>query len=158
MRIVLGAAVAMLALAAPRVSAAQSVPSLSGTWILQVDKSDFGPMPPPASRTDVIDHQEPKLTIKRTVVSVAGTNSTELVLAVDGKPYKNAGVMGETVSTLHWDGQTLVIVNTVESPQGQFTATDRVTLSSDGKTMNVARVLSIAGQEVTQTLVLAKQP
>ena len=68
------AAFAALALAAP--VAGQSAPNLSGTWTLQVDKSDFGMMPGPTSRTDVIDHQEPKLTIKRTVVSAAGETMT----------------------------------------------------------------------------------
>lgn len=150
------AAFAALALAAP--VAGQSAPNLSGTWTLQVDKSDFGMMPGPTSRTDVIDHQEPKLTIKRTVVSAAGETTSTLVYAVDGKPYKNMVGTSELTSTLKWEGATLVMVSTVTTPQGEVTITDRYSLSSDGKTLNQARSLTAQGQEIAQTMVLAKQP
>jgi hypothetical protein len=150
------AAFAGLALATP--AAAQSVPNLSGTWTLQVDKSSFGMIPGPQSRTDVIDHQEPKLTIKRTIVSAAGETASNLVYAVDGKPYKNMVGESELTSTLKWEGQTLVMVSTVTTPQGEVTITDRYTLSTDGKTLTQARTILVQGQEIPQTMVLAKQP
>ncbi|HTL05382.1 MAG TPA: hypothetical protein VL241_06510 [Gemmatimonadales bacterium] len=136
----------------------QSVPNLSGTWVLQVDKSNFGEMPGPQSRTDVIEHAEPKLTIKRTVVSAAGETTSTLVYAVDGKPYKNMVGPSELTSTLKWDGQALVMVSTLTTPQGDVTITDKYTLSADGKTLNQARTLSAQGQEIAQTMVLTKQP
>ncbi len=61
----------LLALALPASVSAQA-PNLSGTWVLQVDKSDFGMMPAPTSRTDVIDHKDPTLTIKRSMVTPNG--------------------------------------------------------------------------------------
>jgi hypothetical protein len=153
-------ALAAIAAAAPNTSTAQSVPNLSGTWVLQMDKSDFGMMPAPTSRTDVINHQEPKLTIKRTVTSAAGdTTSSNLVYQVDGKPYKNMVGQNELTSTLRWDGMTLVMATTVQTPQGEVTITDRFTLAADGKTLGQARTFSAGGQEVgNQTMLLAKQP
>ena len=152
------AAVAVLAAAAPGVSQAQTVPNLTGTWVLQLDKSDFGMMPGPQSRTDVIDHQEPKLTIKRTATSAAGETTASLVYEVDGKPYKNLVGPSEVTSTLKWEGGILVMASTISTPQGDVTITDRYTLSADGQTLTQARTLSLQGQEASQTFVLAKQP
>ncbi|HEV8599599.1 MAG TPA: hypothetical protein VGQ69_09590 [Gemmatimonadales bacterium] len=154
-----GLALAVLAGLASTAAYAQTVPNLSGTWVLQLDKSDFGMGPAPQSRTDVYDHQEPKLNIKRTVVSeTTGETTSNLVYVVDGKPYKNMVGTNELTSTLNWEGQTLVMVSTVTTPQGEATITDRISLSADGKTMNQARTLSIGGQQISQTMVLAKQP
>ena len=139
-------------------ASAQKPPNLSGTWVMQPDKSDFGPMPKLERRSDVIDHHEPKLTIKRTI-AIAGTETTSnLVYTVDGKPYKNKVGDTEVTSTLNWDGQTLVMVSTVPSPQGEGTINDRYTLAADGKTMTQQRTYSAQGQQLNQTIVLAKQP
>jgi hypothetical protein len=152
------AALLAIAIAVPAVSAAQQVPNLSGTWVLQADKSDFGMIPAPQSRTDVIEHQEPKLTIKRTVVTTAaGESILNLVYAVDGKPHKNMAGPSELTSTLSWEGRTLVTVSTLETDQGQATITDRLTLSEDGKTLTQQRTLSMQGQEAKQTMVMVKQ-
>jgi hypothetical protein len=156
------AAVALAVLAAPAPASlhAQQVPNLSGTWVLQTDKSDFGMMPAPKSRIDVIDHQEPKLNIKRTVSTSAGdTTSSNLIYQVDGKPYKNMVGPNELSSILHWEGTTLVMATTVETPNGTVTITDRYTLSADGKTIAQARTFSTGGQDVgNQTMLLLKQP
>lgn len=159
MRSMRAAALLAIAIAVPAVSVAQQVPNLSGTWVLQADKSDFGMIAAPQSRTDVIEHQEPKLTIKRTVVTtVAGESTLNLVYVVDGKPHKNMAGPTELTSTLSWEGRTLVTVSTVATDQaGQMTITDRFTLSEDGKTLTQQRTLSAQGQEAKQTMVLAKQ-
>lgn len=158
MRFAFPAALAALTFLAPVPALAQGLPNLSGTWVLAADKSDFGPMPGPTSRTDVIEHQEPKLTIKRTVVTANGEVSSTLVYEVDGKAYKNTAGGAEIVSTLKWDGQTLVMSSTVPNPQGEVTIVDRYTLSADGNTLTQARTLSLGGQEAAQTMVLTKKP
>lgn len=147
----------LAALALPAGLAAQA-PNLSGTWQLQVDKSDFGMMPGPTSRTDVIDHKDPSLTIKRSLVGPQGPSSTDLVYAIDGKEWKNkAGDGSELVSTLKWDGAVLVVVTNITTPQGEAVITDRFSLSGDGKTLTQDRVIGIQGQEIVQKMVLAKQ-
>ena len=127
--------------------------------LLQTDKSDFGMMPGPTSRTDVITHAEPKLTIKRSLESEqTGKVTSDLVYAIDGKEWKNTTADGnELRSTLKWDGAVLVVTSQITTPNGDATITDRFSLSSDGKTMTQDRVISIQGQELTQKMVLAKQ-
>jgi hypothetical protein len=149
------ALIAALAVAVP--APAQTAPNLSGTWVLQVDKSDFGPFPAPQSRTDVIDHQEPRITITRTAVTQNGEVRFNLAFAVDGKPHKNVVNGNELTSTLRWDGPVLVIVSTTSTPQGDVTLTDRWSLSDDGKTLTQARTLEAGGQSLEQSAVFAKQ-
>ena len=147
---------ALALLAAPALPA-QAPPNLSGTWVLQPDKSNFGPLPAPTKRTDVIDHQEPRLTIKRTGTSQQGEFSADLVFAVDGKPHKNTVNGNELTTTLRWEGPVLVLVSTTQSPNGEITLTDRWSLSADGKTLTQARTVDVQGQTFEQTAVFAKQ-
>jgi hypothetical protein len=138
--------------------AGQAVPNLSGTWVLQVDKSDFGPIPGPTSRTDVIDHQEPRLTIKRTTSANGQENTANLVYEINGQPFKNMVGTNEITSALHWEGKVLVSMSTAETPNGEISIADRYELSEDGKTLTQSRTLSIQGQTIPQTFVLMKQP
>jgi hypothetical protein len=150
------AAILILALLLPAAAPAQA-PNLSGTWVLQVDKSNFGDGPAPATRTDVIDHQEPKLLIKRTVGSAAGVFTSDLVYGIDGKPYKNTVGPNETTSTLRWDGETLEMVSEVQNAQGAATLTDRFTLSADKNTLTMARIINAGGAQIAQTFVFARK-
>ena len=132
---------------------AVAVPNLSGTWVMVDEKSDLGGMPSAGARTDVIDHQEPKLHIKRTV----GDANLDLTYEIDGKPWKNMSPQGEVSSTLTWEGAVLV-VNSSLSVQGQdVTLEDRYSLSDDGKTLTQARTIHVQGQEIIQKLVFTKQ-
>jgi len=151
-------ALALVASGATASAQSAAIPNLSGTWVLQVDKSDFAGMQAPSARTDVVDHQEPRITIKRTVTANGTENSSNLVYGIDGKPYKNMVGPSELTSTLHWEGSTLVSVTTAPNPQGgDITITDRYELSQDGKTLTQKRTFSVPGQELTQTMVLVKQ-
>jgi hypothetical protein len=148
---------ATLALATASTAVAQGVPDLSGTWVLVPEKSDFGMMPVPTSRTDVIDHKEPAITVKRTVVNAQGEAVLNLVYAVDGKPHANTAGENQVNSTLKWEGRVLVMMSTATTPNGEIGINDRFALSGDGKTLTQNRTINAQGQEINQTIVLAKQ-
>ena len=38
-------------------------PDFSGEWKLNIDKSNFGPIPPPTSLTQTVDHKDPALNV-----------------------------------------------------------------------------------------------
>lgn len=143
--------------AAATTAIAQSKPNFSGTYALVVDKSNFGPMPGPTSRTDVIDHQEPKLVVKRTIGGAEGEQSVTLTMAIDGKSYTNPTPQGDFVSVLAWDGDVLVITTSVETGGGTATIVDRMSLSADKKTLTQNRSISVAGQEIAQVMVLERK-
>jgi len=148
----------LVALVLPaEVSHSQGVPDLSGTWVMVADKSSFGPMPAPQSRTDIIEHKGQSLTIKRTQMTQNGEVTSTLVYGIDGKPYKNKAGDNDVTSILNWDGAVLVVQSTVTTPGGDANVVDRFTLSADTKTLTQSRTISIQGQEIAQTIVLAKQ-
>lgn len=147
---------AVIALA-PGTLVAQTVPNLSGTWILQVAESDFGPLPAPERRTDIITHEEPRLVVRRMTMAQGQEASLELRYAVNGEPHENDAGGAVVVSRLRWDGSVLVMTSTVSSPQGEVVLTDRYSLSPDGQTLTQARTLQVQGQEFAQRMVLKKQ-
>lgn len=136
---------------------AQDVPNLTGTWVLDISLSDFGMMLVPLSRTDVIEHQEPSLTLRQEIVSSNGVRIFNLLYRIDGKPHKNKAGLDDLSSMLRWDGEVLVVSSTVETPQGQIVITDRYHLSPDRTALTQIRVFTIGKRETTQRLVFARQ-
>lgn len=135
----------------------QDRPNLSGTWVLAADRSDFGPMPAPASRTDVIEHSEPNLKVNRTQAAQGDEITATMTYVIDGKPHVNTPGGQEVSSVLAWDGAVLVITSTVQTPQGEASLVDRYALSADGKELTQDRTIQIAGQVLAQTMVLVRQ-
>jgi hypothetical protein len=139
--------------------ASSSRPNLSGTWVLNSSKSDFGQMPPPDSRTDTIEDNEPsfKLTVKEAGGQMGDMNFTMSVVT-DGKTVSNWKILGsDAKSTAHWDGQTLV-VQTDTSMQGQpVNFVSKYTLAPDGNTLSVDGHFSSAMGEGATKLVFTKK-
>jgi hypothetical protein len=151
-------AILVLALAAGWTGTATAqVPNLTGTWALDAAKSNFGQLPAPQNRSDVIDHREPQLTIKRTILQDGAPATLDLKYAIDGKPHANTTPQGQITSTLTWEGRVLVMKSQVPTDGGAAEIVDRMTLSSDGKTLTQDRTISVQGQEIKQTIVLIKQ-
>lgn len=137
--------------------AAQSKPNFSGTWKLNTSKSDFGPLPAPTSRTDVIEHNDPALKVATTADTPQGPQSFTSNYTTDGKEATNKRGPAEAKSTITWDGNKLV-VNTKLNVQDQDVTIKSVwTLSEDGKTLTQNVHLSAAMGEADQVQVFEKQ-
>jgi hypothetical protein len=110
-------------------AAAQSKPNFSGTWQLNVAKSDLGGAAITKLVVDV-EHKEPMF--KYTAKGIADGQEFEETetLTTDGKPGTDSH--GAAVRT-HWDGTTLVSEST--GPDGGVLYEARVTISEDGKTI-----------------------
>lgn len=134
-------------------------PNLSGTWLLDTSKSEFGQMPAPESRTDTIDDKEPsiKITVNQTGGPMGATTFT-LDLVTDGKQVATSTVFGnEAKSTAHWEGSSLV-VNTQLTVQGNAaTIVGKYNLSADGNTLTVMRDISGPMGQAQQKLVFMKK-
>jgi hypothetical protein len=114
---------------------AQTKPNFSGTWKLNVAKSDFGPLPAPDSRTDVITHNEP--TIKVDVDSKGGQGdfAGTINYTTDGKEATNKMGPRDVKSTLAWDGSHLVVNSKLSINDAEITVKTVWMLSDDGKTL-----------------------
>ena len=145
------AAFATMALAADK-------PNFSGEWSLDADKSNFGPMPPPATMTRKIQHHDPEMTMDQaTTGGPQGDQSFQFKYSTDGKETNNE-IMGTAAKTkASWDGNALVINMSVDAGGNEIKITDRVTLSDDGKVMTDAQHLVLPQGELDLTYVLNKK-
>jgi hypothetical protein len=132
-----GAAMSATPGAAAMIHAGGGAPNLSGTWKLNIGKSNFGQIPPPASQVDTIDDSEPtvKVTVAQTGGMMGDSNMTSTV-DTSGKESKNPGMGGADVtSNAHWDGATLVIDSKTSFQGSDVKIKDSYSLSADGKTL-----------------------
>jgi hypothetical protein len=134
-----------------------AAPNFSGTWKLNVSKSDFGQMPAPDSMTRTITHEDPKL---KSVTKQSGQNGEfeyEQNYTTDGKECTNEMFNSPIKSTLKWEGDTLVISSKGQFGDNEVTIQEKWTLSEDGKTLLVASHFSSSRGEGDWKLTLEKQ-
>jgi hypothetical protein len=136
---------------------AQQKPDFSGTWKLNVSKSDYGVLPGPTSRTDVITHKEPSISNHVTSESDQGKLDYTLTYSTDGKETTNT--VGERVakSTAKWEGNNLIINSKLKVGDADIDVVATWVLSADGKTLTLNVHLSSAMGEADQKIVFERQ-
>jgi hypothetical protein len=127
------------------VGMAQSKPDFSGTWNLNVNKSDFGPVPGPNSETVVITQDGPKVTenVKyeddqgKQVYDLAyTTDGTEIVYPADSAP--KLGIVTLQKLKANWQGTSLVLTESLKYQEdADVTGTISRGLSADGKVLTM---------------------
>ena len=145
-------------IALPLVSVfAQGKTDYSGTWKLDVAKSDFGMLPGPTSRTDVITHKDPTLTNHVTTEGDQGKLDYTVSYSTDGKEATNT--VGERVSksTAKWDGNNIVINTKLKFGDADVEIVSTWVLAADGKTLTVSAHITSTMGETDQKLVYEKQ-
>jgi hypothetical protein len=151
----------LLALVAASARAQGAKPDFSGTWQLDIAKSELGPMPPPDSIVSVIDHQDPKLVVKTTQKSSMGEFTNERNITTDGKPATNKlkSAMGEqdVTSTTMWSGAQLVTSYKMDMQGTALEFRDVWDLSADGKVMTISRDVKTEQGPFSQKMVFTKQ-
>lgn len=154
----------LLTLAAllPAVAIAQT-PDFSGTWKINMIKSDAAPQGRGGQQMDM---SQMMLAITQTaemITIVQSGTGQELTTSyhLDGRESTNAARRGEMKSKSKWDGGTLVTDGsaTFEGPNGQVTMTmkDVRELSKDGKTMTVTSTTDSPMGQRTRKTVFDKQ-
>jgi hypothetical protein len=130
---------AVLVTAAPGLAAAAAPADFSGDWKLNIERSDFGGMPPPTSVTQKVTHEEPSLKILSQQSGTFGDVTADFAFTTDGKECENKVMDMVIKSTVKWDGSVLVIDSTMDIQGSPMTLTDRWTLSPDGKELTIDR-------------------
>ena len=133
-----GAAMAATPGAAAMIHTGGGSPNLSGTWKLNISKSSFGQIPPPASQTNTIDDSEPSVKVAEDQKGgMMGDMNITSTFDTTGKETKSAGMGGaDVISTAHWDGVALVIDSKTSFQGNDVKIKDTYTLSGDGKTLS----------------------
>jgi len=138
-------------------SFAQQKPDFSGTWKMNVAKSDFGALPGPDSRTDVITHKDPSLTDEVTAEGAQGKQQSTIKYTTDGKEVTNQMGPREVKSTLKWEGNNLIVTSKFLYNDNEVNARSSWSLSADGKTLTINVHYASNMGETDQKLVLEKQ-
>jgi len=137
-------------------ASAGAKPNYSGTWKLNMAKSDFGPLPPPDSETDVIDHKEPTVTINVDAVTAQGPQKYTINTTTNNveSPAK-LGPMDAKIKTTWQEGN---LASTVKlNFNDQDVSMKRVyLLSPDGKTLTVNNHLESPMGEADQKMIFEK--
>ncbi|RPJ55574.1 MAG: hypothetical protein EHM23_25775 [Acidobacteria bacterium] len=130
--------------------------NFTGDWKMNTAKSEFGGMPAPSRFEQKIAHNEPELKISMSFAGEFGEFSADSVYTTDGKECVNTSAMGESKSTVNWEGDTLVIVTKMDMQGTEVTITNRYTLSEDGKTITVKGHFSSPQGEGDSTVTMEK--
>jgi hypothetical protein len=136
---------------------AQQKPDFSGTWKLNVAKSDFGNFPGPSSRTDEITHKEPAIAVNVNLEGPQGKLQFTANYTTDGKEVTNKMGDREVKAVARWDGNNLLINSKFNINDAPVTATATWSLGADGKTFTINVHFTSAMGDVDQKLVFEKQ-
>jgi hypothetical protein len=136
---------------------AQQKTDFSGTWKLNVSKSDFGPLPAPTARTDVITQKEPMLTDVVSAETADGKLAYTVNYSTDGQETTNHIGEREQKSTAKWDGANLVIHSKFNFNDMAIDATATWTISADGKTLTISAHFVASMGEADQKFIYEKQ-
>jgi hypothetical protein len=145
-----------LSLATLLIAAQASRPNFSGRWELDKSRSDFGSLPPDDSAMELIQHQEPKLTITQIWRNSEGEHTVVWQLTTDGT--ENLTRMNETeiASRTVWeDGRLITDWRAKRGAQLSEGKYDR-SLSEDRKTLTVGLRKRSATSEINQHLVFVE--
>ena len=110
---------------------AQQKPDFSGNWVINADKSDFGPIPPPQCVGLTIAHREPEFVIEET--GAGALCGLKLTYTIGGPAITcttAAGVRNRARAT--WEDAALV---TQRAGDDGISVRVASTLSADGKTL-----------------------
>ncbi len=135
---------------------AQQKPNFTGTWKLNVAKSDFGEDPVPKSRTDVITHKDPSLTDQVSTEGAKGKQEYTAVYTTDGKEVVNKQGARELYSIFHWDGSKLVNDSKLHVNDEDIIIKQIWSLSADGNTITQNVHYNTPEGETDHTLVYEK--
>jgi hypothetical protein len=111
-------------------------PNFSGDWTLNIDKSNLGPMPPPASMTRKVDHADPALSMTQAIVGgPQGDQTITLKLTTDGKEGTTEMMGTQAKTSAAWEGENLVITMKIDLGGTEVKLIQKWVLSDAGKTL-----------------------
>ncbi len=124
---------------------AYSAPDFTGSWKVNVAKSNFGAMPSPDKYTRVIEHKEPTVKIEESQSSERGEWTGIINLKTDGTE-TSSEIRGNALKSVsRWDGEVLSILN------------DRLSLSADKQTLTLQRKIDTPNGVLEQSVVFERQ-
>ena len=145
----------LLPLCLTLLSAADKHPDFTGTWKMDAEHSDFGPVPKPANFVRKVEHQDPKLHVITTFSTPNGDMVTDVTHNTDGKESVNTVRGGEVKSTIVWEGASMNLTSKRMFNGAELTTSERWTVA--GKVLTVLNKTTTPNGDISFTVVLNKQ-
>lgn len=136
----------VLLLAVAPTTRAQAHPDFSGTWKLNLDKSDYGDLQGPETRIDIIEQHADHVSDRVTAEGRHRKQQYTMLFATDGSetllpPETKMGSVTILSVSAKWRGETLVVTQKLRFQGAPLVATSSYTLSADGKALSMALAL-----------------
>jgi hypothetical protein len=140
---------AVVALAGTMTAFAQQKPDFSGEWQLNRQASILSPIVAPVAQTGTlrIEHKEPNFKCQMAIVLDGKPFETKYEMLSDGRETLAIEKGRRTVSSLRWDGDTLVAAWRVEIPNGELTISFRYELQDGGRRLRASEQLRGGGRD-----------
>ncbi len=142
--------IAALAFALPLAAA----PNFTGSWMLNLTKSQYGQFPAPEVMMRSVTMQGAEIKMSTYQKGAQGEVTTDLRYSTDGKPSTN----GANSGTAAWYGETLVIESSREAQGAKLSQRDVWSISADGKTLTVETHIKLPNGEFNVKQVFEKTP
>jgi hypothetical protein len=127
---------------ATQLIAAEPKPNFSGTWKLNIGKSDFGQSPAPKSVVSKIEHKDPEIKVHSETAGSQGTYSTEYKWITDGRENVNTIRGNEVHANVVWNGKALISNAKMTVNNITVSIIDQWTLSADGQNLTMTRTIT----------------
>lgn len=145
-----------VALASPAAFSADK-PNLTGNWILNVKKSEFGPAPGPDKFERKIEHKDPEMKMTTTQAFQGQERTSDVVYTIDGAEHVVKVGQAEAKITATWKGNDLEVKSVRQVQDSEISAVETWTLSEDGKTLSTVSHIKAPQGEIDLKFVFDKQ-
>ena len=150
---------------AASVAPAQDKTNFSGTWKLNVEKSEFGPIPAPSTATQLIEQKDSDFKCTYDTATDEGKDHAVLTFAADGKevtvpadsPNAHQGQFNPQTIKADWDGPCLIVTETGVYSGMDVHSKRTYSLSADGKVLTIALHLTLSMGDLDLKWVYDKQ-
>lgn len=153
---------------APAPASAQAIavhPNFTGTWSLDLAKSNYDQVPPPVNETLAFTQTDSHFTVTVTSDSDRGKENYTLPFSADGTDTPTPNDTFADTATLRilsskgeWQGSSLIFTEKITYQGSAGTLKSTFTLSPDGKTLNRTMHISVDQGEFDTTSVYERQP
>ena len=127
---------------------AQEKPDFSGEWTLNRQASTLSPGADAVQSGVVrIEHRDPTFRYKATFVSESGPLQYEYELLSDGREVVSTQQGVTTVSSLRWEGETLVATWRIQRSDGEMKISFRHELLDAGRRLRAVEALRGSGRD-----------
>ncbi len=133
-------------------ASAFGAPSLTGEWKLNLQKSQYGPLPAPIEVTRKVKLEGINLSMTTVQKTTQRDSTSELKYTTDGKESINKVTNGDAKGKAHWEGDALIIESSQMNGPQELKSREVWTVSSDGKTLTIQTHLTLpqGGVDVKQ--------